>query len=233
MTQNHELDKTTSNEELYGREYFEFLDEVYDGHNFGNVKSRFSQYLDDLANYSNNRGKLLDIGCSYGYFVKLGQSRGYDAYGMERSKYASEVANEKMGICVSIHDIETGLGFTNDSFDVITLFGVFEHFKRPFDALKEIYRVLKPGGILLMTIPNANSIFRLFSGKKWFGVLDKTHIYFLTPFGIKHLLKKSGFEIIDCTTPFEPLSKSLSKILGRTGLGGIIKVIAGKPTDEG
>lgn len=101
---------------------------------------------------------LLDIGAGTGYFLKLAKDRGFDVFGIEVSERASEFARENYGVnLLNITDIEEAR-FHDGSFDVITLCHVIEHLPYPEVTLKEVYRILRPNGILLIVTPNYRTV---------------------------------------------------------------------------
>jgi len=96
---------------------------------------------------------LLDIGCALGFFLEAARERGWDTLGVEISPFASEWARSNLGL-----DVITG-GFLQadlpeEHFDVATLFFVSEHFKHVEKVIERVYRVLKKGGLLVLSLPN-------------------------------------------------------------------------------
>jgi SAM-dependent methyltransferase len=100
-------------------------------------------------NLTMGKGKTaLDVGCAYGFVVELLGELGYEAYGVDVSKFAliRGVENTVLG------DAEH-LPFKESSFDLVTCFETIEHLRNPERALKAVQRVLKPGGVLLISTP--------------------------------------------------------------------------------
>lgn len=99
--------------------------------------------------------KVLDVGCNSGEFmVLLKEKKGCDVYGVEISEHLVAKCIEK-GLNVSKSDAEE-LPFEDGAFDVVTCMEVLVHLHDPAKALKEMRRVLKPGGVLLGSAPHAN-----------------------------------------------------------------------------
>ncbi len=118
-------------------------------------------YLDVLVWADNNvrkevldgEGKrALDVGCAYGFVVELLSGLGYEAVGIDISSYAVRKGSV-LGLIRA--DVES-LPFKSGSFDLVTCFAVLEHLLRPDKALREVYRVLKPGGVVVATTPNTS-----------------------------------------------------------------------------
>lgn len=98
-------------------------------------------------------GKVLDIGCSTGDFLRIMKGYGYDCYGVELNKPLAEYARESFGANIRIAPVEKA-NFPEDFFDLVTLWEVIEHTANPGVVLKECFRILKKGGLLCMIVPN-------------------------------------------------------------------------------
>jgi 2-polyprenyl-3-methyl-5-hydroxy-6-metoxy-1,4-benzoquinol methylase len=98
-------------------------------------------------------GRLLDGGCSSGLMVKAARDHGFDAMGFDYAPRAAIFAHHRYGVSVLATDVEK-IGLLDDSFDVVTLIQVFEHFKDPMTSLAELKRILKPGGLLFIETVN-------------------------------------------------------------------------------
>lgn len=104
--------------------------------------------------------RLLDVGCGQGHFLNLAKRCGWEVAGVELAASACEYARQKFGIDVINKAIEEA-HFEDESFDVITLWNVLDHLLDPLGMLKEIRRVLKTDGILVIRVPNVG--FHLFA----------------------------------------------------------------------
>jgi 2-polyprenyl-3-methyl-5-hydroxy-6-metoxy-1,4-benzoquinol methylase len=179
--------------------------------------------------------KVLDIGCAYGLFLKLIEELGAETYGVDISGYAIERAKKETRATLYLHDVEKGLPmFPDNMFDLVTMFDVIEHLSSPFYVLREVLRVLKPRGKMIVTSPNLNAVERyvrklLRREAEWHGYRDVTHLYLFTPASLRFLVERSGFKIVRVETPFHPLPKILQKIADKTALGGQIWLVAEKP----
>jgi 2-polyprenyl-3-methyl-5-hydroxy-6-metoxy-1,4-benzoquinol methylase len=172
--------------------------------------------------------KILDIGCGFGYFLKLCEQYGYETYGVDISKYAIEQAKLNTKSKLSVCDIEKHTFSSKDFFDVITMFDVIEHFKSPYRVLKEIFELLTPKGLGFITTPNINSLQRLVRREKFTGFTDKTHLYLFTPSSLKYLIEQCGFKVIRIETLSTHQPPLIAKFLRITKLGGEIWVVAKK-----
>jgi SAM-dependent methyltransferase len=118
----------------------------------------FTAYPDELARYLWNRysiqpgTKVLDIGCGRGEFLRGFMRCGAKGYGVDRSRAAETLCPEAE---LRIADLENDLlPFEDDFFDVVFSKSVIEHFYYPEKLVKEIYRVLKPGGLVITMCPD-------------------------------------------------------------------------------
>ena len=106
------------------------------------------------ADFLNGKGKTaLAVGCGYGYEVELLTSFGYDAYGIDVSKFGIKKAKRRLGapdfvVC----DVQRGVPFREGTFDLLTCFGVLEHIDYPMRALKNMSAVCKDA--IICTSPN-------------------------------------------------------------------------------
>jgi 2-polyprenyl-3-methyl-5-hydroxy-6-metoxy-1,4-benzoquinol methylase len=175
----------------------------------------------------------LDIGCAYGYFLKCCDEMGYETWGIDISTYAIARAREETVAQLRVFDVNEGLPFLKtNSFDLVTMFDVIEHLRRPRVALEETHRILKTQGTLIVTTPNLNAIERFFKksiGQEsaWHGFHDNTHVNFFTSKSLKCLVQRAGFRV-KLETVFHPLPKILQHLANRTGLGGQIWLTAKK-----
>ena len=137
----------------------------------------------DICNrYIKDRGKLLDIGCANGDFLKVMQDSGFEVCGLEFSDHFIN----KFGL-----DIFKGRLFDAPygahCFHLVTMWAVLEHVDDPMGYLKEIYRILKPGGVVIFLVPNLRSV--------PFGICHNDdiprHLYLFSPKTIEEMLTRS------------------------------------------
>lgn len=139
------------------------------------------------------QGKLLDIGCSTGFFLNIARAD-FEVAGLELSRWAANFARTKFKLKIVTEDLNSA-GFENNYFDVITLIDTIEHLPNPMGTLREINKILEPSGIIYLVTPNINSLTANILRRKWWG-LRPAHLYYFSPHTINQMLKKSGFEII-------------------------------------
>lgn len=126
----------------------------------------FTQYPDKLARYLFSRyklpkgGKILDLGCGRGEFLKGFIRCGLNGYGVDRSTIAKSICPEAE---VLQSDLENNaLPFHDNFFDVVFSKSVLEHFYYPEKLVQEIYRILNPGGLVITMVPDWESVYKMF-----------------------------------------------------------------------
>ncbi len=141
--------------------------------------------------------KILEIGASHGFFLNEVKKRGFIPYGVEISKNACENAKRYFGIKIENCDfLQSKYANKKEFFDVVVLLDVLEHLTNQNEILKNINKVLKRGGFLVLTLPNIDSYEFKLCGKYWEWLSPPAHLFYYSPKTIKKMLEKHGFEVI-------------------------------------
>lgn len=139
-------------------------------------------------------GKILDIGCGDGVFLDVVKKFGWEPYGVEINADAAKRANEA-GLKVHTGDLLSA-HYEPNTFDLIRMWSVLEHTPNPNEVLKKIVEILKPGGVLVLQVPNIDSVaFKLFQSY-WSGLDLPRHLVHYTPQTLRQSLIKAGFESV-------------------------------------
>lgn len=142
------------------------------------------------------RKRVLDIGCGFGLLLNFLQSKGWDPYGVDFASDAITYGQKELGLKnISVGNLEYD-SFEENYFDMVTLASVIEHLDDPMDMLARIRRVLRPGGVLLITTPNAGSFDHKRAYQRWGGFWPNHLVFFDREF-IREALPKAGFSSID------------------------------------
>ncbi|MDP3955008.1 MAG: class I SAM-dependent methyltransferase [bacterium] len=146
----------------------------------------------DLLSKRKSFKNILDLGCGDGEFLRICQEKGKKCFGADISEYALRKAKQKLKGEFSRLDLRKDrLPYSNDCFDVVTIFDLVEHLDNPSLVLYEAKRVLKKGGFLFLTTPNGGYWFADFFGH--FVVNDPTHINIQVKDYWQEQLAQAGF----------------------------------------
>lgn len=157
--------------------------------------------------------RLLDVGAATGLFVERARTRGWEATGIEPSEWASAYARDTLGQPVMTGTLAT-LGVPEGTLDAVTMWEVIEHLPDPAAELARIRRVLRPGGFLALTTPDARSLVTRALGKRWPGWSKvPEHLFFFDRATLVRLLQQSGFRVV--TSRYVPLFVSLGYLVDR------------------
>jgi len=138
-------------------------------------------------------GSLLDVGCGTGDFlVAMRSVPGWSVRGLEPSSGAAEQARALSGLEVDQVFLDQA-EYPAGSFDVVTLFDVFEHLPDPREALRRINNWLRPDGVVVLGLPNRRSVEASFFGEYWAGLDVPRHFSIFSPGDVRRLLRETGY----------------------------------------
>jgi 2-polyprenyl-3-methyl-5-hydroxy-6-metoxy-1,4-benzoquinol methylase len=124
--------------------------------------------------------KLLDIGCGMGGFLLAAKESGLEAYGVEPSESHSLIGRTRFGLNIRSAYFSRD-DYRDAEFDIVVLWHVIEHIFDQSAFLKDVYSVLRPGGIVLIATPNAGSTVATLTGTNWSMLRPVDHVGMLTP----------------------------------------------------
>lgn len=176
-----------------------FIDEQYDSVSemetqFQEQKEKFEDYARRIAKLLPiSKGRLLDIGCGLGWFVKLALQLGFQAEGIDSGKACISVGRSRLKINTKLSTLSKF--HPKYKFDIIVANHVIEHSDNPREFLRQIKNNLKKDGWVLISCPNFDSLMLWLFQERWYGLVPKQHRYQFSPKSLRFLLEKEGFKI--------------------------------------
>jgi 2-polyprenyl-3-methyl-5-hydroxy-6-metoxy-1,4-benzoquinol methylase len=124
---------------------------------WGRMMAPVFQKGGDLIERHMPQGRLLDVGTGYGFFLDLMHARGWDVIGLEVSRAGAHYGQKRWGLHILPQPWEKA-SFHEGEFDVVTAFYVIEHLPDPLAFLREVNRIVRPGGMILLRYPHTTPI---------------------------------------------------------------------------
>ncbi len=188
--------KNTYNKSYFNEEYKQQYGKTYleDKDNILKLADQRLSIISKILNGKTKNKKILDIGCAYGFFLEKALAFNFKPSGLEIEKSAVRYIKKRLKIEI-IHKDFLKYGF-NETFDVITLWYVLEHFPEPDRVISKILTILKPQGLLCLSMPNANGPFYRFNKKEWLNRHPDDHFIDYSIKGIQQFLKNKGYVLI-------------------------------------
>ncbi len=153
------------------------------------------RFVSDALRHSKASGRLLDVGCGGGLFLRMMKERGAPVTGLDFSPDAASVAWKANGVPVAAGSLPRA-PFAPGTYSVITMFHVIEHLYDPMTYLESAHRLLEPDGRLVVQVPNAASWQFLLLGENWSGVDVPRHLINFRDSDLDTLLENAGFEVL-------------------------------------
>ena len=204
-----------------------FDEKYFSTHTYADVSfARFSQYWWSnrfyailARRYGKHGGRLLEIGSGMGHLVGQLEDT-FQTYGMDLNHWAVEQSKAVVDKSALQTASAEELPFADGSFDVVIIKHIVEHLPNPEKAVAEIGRVTAPGGVLILSTPNLDSLLKPWKGDRWIGYQDPTHISLYAPATWLGWIKISGFSLLRVfadgfwDVPYIPVvPKSIQKLL--------------------
>ena len=138
-------------------------------------------------------GKILDIGCGTGEFLSTCKSAGWQTIGIEPDAGARKMAIDNYGLDIKEEDELKNL--ESESFEIISMWHVLEHVPNLNERIEEIKRLIKPGGIIIIAVPNCSSLDAKIYKENWAAYDVPRHLYHFTPNDISTLFSNHGLNV--------------------------------------
>jgi SAM-dependent methyltransferase len=164
------------------------------------IGRKSSALLRILARALPEKGKVLELGSSYGHFLRRAQQAGWDVEGVEISRSAADWARQTFGILAHAGTLEGTLPVLRPPYDAVVMLHVLEHSSDPRRLISQVREILRPGGVLLVETPNSSSWIARECGRTWEWLTLPAHIFLFSPASMRHLLEGAGFSVEILTT---------------------------------
>jgi SAM-dependent methyltransferase len=182
------------------------LAKAYGGEYYGPASRRFWPILERLVRAFRRRraeqiaqltppGQALDIGCGRGWTLAALRDLGWQVQGVELNESAARHARETLGLDVVIGGFDASR-YQPESFDAVILWHVFEHLRSPQETLAGVSRILRPGGVLALAVPNRTSWQARLTGDSWFHLDLPRHLWHFSRNDLYRLFDQHGLEIV-------------------------------------
>jgi len=147
-------------------------------------------------------GRVLDVGAGLGYFLHAAARRGWRGVGLETSAFAAEYARREFGLDVRRRTLDEA-ALDEGAFDLVVMRDVLEHTRDPRATLRLAHRLLRPGGLLALSMPNFASLNARLGGACWRHLRLPQHLFHFTPEALGRLLRECGLAIAECTSRYD------------------------------
>jgi SAM-dependent methyltransferase len=179
-----------------------------------------------LIQQRKGKGRLLDVGAGFGFFLAEMRKQGWDVVGVEISQRAIDHARDILGLTVHPGPLEK-VGFSENYFDVVSGFYIIEHLPDPMAFLRECYRILKPGGLLLLRYPHTTPIKNLLH---LLGISNRlydlpAHLADFSSEMIQQCLDRAGFEGCQHMIGGYTLPRGLGKRIASSFFGNLSEAL--------
>ena len=178
---------------LYGDEYYGPEHRRFRGP-FETLTTLFRRWRASHLDRRLARGTVVDVGCGRGLLLDELRRRGWSVVGTELSDEAAAYARDALGIPVLIGEFHR-LEMQPASVDAVVMWQTFEHMRHPNEVLRRAHEVLRPGGWLVVSVPNRESWQARFAGPQWLHLDVPRHLHHYGETGLRRMLERAGFVV--------------------------------------
>jgi len=158
------------------------------------VRAAGARHVRFLARGLAPGARVLDVGCGRGITLAALADRGFEAHGVELGPDALRGVDPRAQ--VRIAPTLAAAGHPAERFDMVLIWHVLEHLREPGATLAEAHRLLRPGGRLVVAVPNFSSWQARWAGPAWFHLDPPRHLHHFPLAALRRLVERSGFEIV-------------------------------------
>ena len=139
-------------------------------------------------------GNILDIGCGTGEFLNICKSAKWKTIGIEPDSGARKMAMENHGL--DVREESEIKNLESEYFDIISMWHVLEHVPKLNERIEDLKRLIKPNGMIIIAVPNCNSLDANIYKEHWAAYDVPRHLYHFTPQDIEKLFQNSGMKVV-------------------------------------
>lgn len=183
------------------------------------LRAEFARVVDVLKQHCRSGGRLLEVGSAYGFFLKEAQSS-FDVHGIELAKDAVDACHR-----AGLRNVQQGV-VDEDTLarvgpvDAVVMLDVIEHLPDPFETLRLCNKILKPGGVILITTGDFDALIARLTGRHWRLMTPPQHLWYFSRTSFSSMADSLALNMVSCTRPWKlvPLSLILFQIARMAGI---------------
>jgi 2-polyprenyl-3-methyl-5-hydroxy-6-metoxy-1,4-benzoquinol methylase len=175
------------------RNYSEMIDEDYLSEQEGR-RELFEWALEQIGGYAMTGNRLLEVGSNVGLFLKIAEEKGWQATGVEPSKWCVDLGRQRFGVDLiqgTMDDLDWAPGTAN----AVVLLDVLEHLSDPVGDLSKLRKLVQDEGILALSTVNLSSIHGRVRNGSWPWFI-RPHLHYFTPETLTRMLRVAGFRLV-------------------------------------
>jgi 2-polyprenyl-3-methyl-5-hydroxy-6-metoxy-1,4-benzoquinol methylase len=182
---------TRQSADYFHKEYLPALGVTNGGFDLEAFDRRYARQLLFIRPYR-KLGTLLEFGIGAGFFLKAAERDGWRVLGLDVMEAGVEFARTRLGLDVRLTPIEDA-DIPHESFDVVAMFEVIEHLSDPKGVVRRAFSLLRPGGCLIVSTPNIESLTHRALGGQWSVLNPFEHLQFFSERTLRAMLTEVGF----------------------------------------
>jgi SAM-dependent methyltransferase len=184
---------------LYDERYFTRVDYPDYVGNERSLRKSMRRHLDQMARHGRLGGRLLEIGCAYGFFLDEARHHFSRVAGVDVVASAVKRAREHLGVDARVGRFPD-MDFDAERFDTVCLWDTIEHLPRPDRCLRKIRTLIRPEGRLYLTTGDVASLNARLRGASWRQIHPPSHLHYFSRETIRRLLERCGFSVVGFET---------------------------------